>query len=51
MAFKTTRCSHKGQTKYFHIVNKSDTVENAPPETMAAIQEFPGILRQRRCGQ
>ncbi len=43
---KTTHCPHKGDATYFHIVNKSKTVENAvwsyetPLDAMAEIKGY-----------
>lgn len=42
---KTTHCPHKGDASYFHIVNRSATLENAvwsyedPLEDVAAIKD------------
>ncbi|MDK3073601.1 DUF427 domain-containing protein [Sedimentitalea sp. JM2-8] len=42
---KTTHCPHKGDARHFHIVNRSDTVEDAvwsyetPLDAVAAIKD------------
>jgi uncharacterized protein (DUF427 family) len=42
---KTTVCPHKGTAQYFHVVNRSDTIENAawsyedPIEAAAEIRD------------